>query len=73
MGLIQDTFSNSMDEIEGKAKDIHYSGNRYNVDLPQNINELPEDWRNVIANCHQFTTENGENTSNMFRQMENAR
>ncbi len=62
LGMIQDAFSDNMDEIIDKAKDIHYSRNQYNVDLPQNSIEAEKlGWRDgVAANCHQFTAEDGK-------------
>ena len=63
LGLIQDAFSDSMDEIEGKAQDIHYSRNQYNVNLPKNINEAEKmGWRDdVPVDCHNFTAPKRDN------------
>lgn len=47
--------------LEPKIREIHYGRNQYNVDLPQNKDEVKAwDWKTEIANCHQFTADNGE-------------
>ncbi|MBQ4544360.1 MAG: hypothetical protein II996_02150 [Oscillospiraceae bacterium] len=47
--------------LEDHVKEKHYGRNQYNVDLPKNDDEAKaRGWETEIANCHQFTTKNGE-------------
>ena len=47
--------------LESEVKKIHYGRNQYNVDLPDNQEQAEIwKWKQELANCHQFTAENGE-------------
>ncbi|MBQ9986531.1 MAG: hypothetical protein IJP38_09550 [Oscillospiraceae bacterium] len=47
--------------LDESARNMHYSRNRYNVDLPENDDAARAiGWKTERANCHQFTAPDGE-------------